>query len=125
MCACHDRLSIALSLLHFVRKFSIQKIKGGEKDESEQAGREGAVPSFHLHSSVNLLPPQKSEMVSKTRTQTDQNASFIKNPATCLCRVEVGRSAARLLLPQASRTLSGEVMLGPKRLVVNSVVKRK
>lgn len=33
-CVCHVSLSIALSpLLHFVPKFSIQKIKGGEKDE--------------------------------------------------------------------------------------------
>lgn len=61
VCVCVMSAYLSLSpLLHFVLKFSIQKIKGGEKT-SERAGRgreeekkKKCHHGFHLESSANL-----------------------------------------------------------------------
>lgn len=41
-------------LLHFVPKFSIQKIKGGERRECDEGGRGKCHHGFHLESAANL-----------------------------------------------------------------------
>lgn len=104
--------------------FLYKRLREGKKTRaSRQDGRGQCHHSIFTPLSISV-PPKKAKWCPRPAHRQIKTRA-LKNPATCLCRVEVGRSAARLLLPQASRTLSGEVMLGPKRLVVNSVVKRK
>lgn len=76
MCVMSAYLSLS-PLLHFVLKFSIQKIKGGERDECEQRERDGEEESA-IMDFISIVPilPQKNIKKSPKITH------FKNKPAT-------------------------------------------
>lgn len=118
--SCH--LSLTLPLLHFVPKFSIQKIKGGEKT-SAGARKKSAIMDFINEFSANqpgikaTSRPKIHNVYYKRQATSIDKGTFFGNP-----RIQCGNTRLHATL---ATLLSGacEVMLG--QCVVNTVVKRK
>ena len=135
---CHVSPSIALSpLLHFVLKFSIQKIKGGEKT-SERAGRRkrrrrrrrerrrrrSAIMDF-ISNPLPISPPQKDKRHRVPKKTHIFNAGLENRQLLC------NRLAPRVFhahtgptCPSRRATSRGDVRTST-RLVVNTGVNRR
>lgn len=127
-------------LLHFVLKFSIQKIKGGE-NTSERAGRgreeKKCHHGFHLESSANLPNRQQSPQKATLCPKNAHFSTAAEEKNSNLPFYRIWRSAFRThthtsttLHTTLAMLLSEVVDIGgdvrtTKGFVVNTVVKRR
>lgn len=83
MCVCVMSAHLSLSpLLHFVPKFSIQKIKGGEKKASERAAKgkeEGTKKERKVSSWISFLTLCQSRNDIRPKKATASEFFFKKN----------------------------------------------